>query len=226
MQSWTLYAGSGLQALAGLMLAGAQTVSYDRGHTYALRLEAPQSFGSLERAALMQHLESLFQPWWPFAARGSPACTSTGAEGEREWGVLETSSDVAFRFYAQQYCPGGTHRVPRLVHRWLTPRGLAHWYAYGGRRCEATGGMILRGNRFSVPEVRALARAAGVREADCARKVLESGEVEVRFEAASARQAWERVESHLPQGLQGALRPRLAATALPAAAGAAAAAGL
>lgn len=228
-----LHAPCFLQALAGLMLAGARAVSRDRGVTWALRFEPPQSLGSHYQAALMQHLKSLFRPWWPSggapaSTRGEgdefPRCVAEGGGvpcpeegGEGECGVLETVSDRAFRFYAQQYCPGGTHRVPRLVHRWLTPRALAHWYAYGGRRCEETGGMILQGNSFSVSEVRALARAAGVQETECARKVLASGDVEVRFEGASALSAWGRMESHVPQALREALRPALAGTGGPAA---------
>ncbi|GJP77705.1 hypothetical protein CLOP_g8064, partial [Closterium sp. NIES-67] len=51
-----------------------------------------------------------------------------------------TIPHTSLRYHAQRYHPQGNRAVPKLIQRWLTPKTLAHWYMYSGRRCEDTGG--------------------------------------------------------------------------------------
>lgn len=44
-----------------------------------------------------------------------------------------TVSSGSFRFYAQQfYGKDGVKKVPKLIHRWITPRALAVWFMDDG----------------------------------------------------------------------------------------------
>ncbi len=45
---------------------------------------------------------------------------------------FNTLSHAAFRFFAQQFYCNGKKIVPQLIHRWLTPLGLAVWFMDDG----------------------------------------------------------------------------------------------
>ncbi|GJP36936.1 hypothetical protein CLOM_g21397, partial [Closterium sp. NIES-68] len=78
-----------------------------------------------------------------------------------------TIPHTSLRYHAQRYHPQGNRAVPKLIQRWLTPKTLAHWYMYSGRRCEDTGGMILHAKQYSSRDLRRIARALCVSVRDC-----------------------------------------------------------
>lgn len=61
---------------------------------------------------------------------------------QRSNGSTDDSDDIPSRFltvahtcfglYAQQFWTNGRQSIPKLIHRWLSPRVLAYWFMYGG----------------------------------------------------------------------------------------------
>lgn len=43
-----------------------------------------------------------------------------------------TVPHTCFGFYAHQFWENGRQSIPKLIHRWLSPRVLAYWFMYGG----------------------------------------------------------------------------------------------
>lgn len=41
---------------------------------------------------------------------------------------FNTVAHPAFRFYAHQFYSGKIKKVPKLIHKWLSPRAIAYWY--------------------------------------------------------------------------------------------------
>jgi hypothetical protein len=100
------------EQLHGLLLAGAEPVSNDGGKTYSIVLEDI----AVETVAALQ---SSFGEW---VDPGSPPSS------------FRTIANSSFRFYAQQYCTDEGRRIPKLIHRWLTPQVLAIWFISAGAR--------------------------------------------------------------------------------------------
>jgi len=67
---------------------------------------------------------------------------------------FQTVSHSAFRFYAHQFYDGLRKRVPQLIHRWLTPRGLAYWFMDDGSiKSKESKGVILNTHCYTYSEV-------------------------------------------------------------------------
>ena len=133
-------------------------------------------------------------------------------------------SHASLRFYAHQYCPAGTPVIPRLIHRWLTPPTLAHWYMHAGRRCPGTGGIILAASGYSAKEIELVVRALRARTMDCARvkgrKGAREGEGEgggggrgrgdsIRFVGPSAVFVWKTMQPFVLPEMRAELEPRV-----------------
>ncbi|GJP80341.1 hypothetical protein CLOP_g10555 [Closterium sp. NIES-67] len=136
-----------------------------------------------------------------------------------------TIPHTSLRYHAQRYHPQGNRAVPKLIQRWLTPKTLAHWYMYSGRRCEDTGGMILHAKQYSSRDLRRIARALCVSVRDCWVKMryrrpgqrAQMGRVAlespwdapnlIRFGGATATRLWKFMEGHVLPSLRDELRP-------------------
>lgn len=55
-----------------------------------------------------------------------------------------------------------TKKVPKLLHKWLTPRALAYWFMDDGSRMD-TSGYVLNTQNFTLKEQELLADALGRR---------------------------------------------------------------
>ena len=103
----------------------------------------------------MQHLYQLFLPWvlTPPRKRRSKASNGSWATS---W-LFSTVSHEAFRFYAHQFYDDRTKRVPKLIHRWLMPRGLAYWFMDdGSMKSSQSKGVIFNTQGFARPDVERL----------------------------------------------------------------------
>ncbi|RVW49744.1 Pentatricopeptide repeat-containing protein, chloroplastic [Vitis vinifera] len=55
---------------------------------------------------------------------------------------------------AHSFWPRGRPMIPKLIHRWLSPRVLAYWYMYGGHRTSSGDILLkLKGSREGVEKV-------------------------------------------------------------------------
>lgn len=71
---------------------------------------------------------------------------------------FKTLTLPCFRFYGHQfYDENNKKRVPKLIHRWLTPRALAHWYMDDGYKHNY--GCYLYTNSFEKKDVQRLCEA-------------------------------------------------------------------
>jgi hypothetical protein len=137
--------------LVGLLLGDACLESRNQGRTYRVKVEQ-----SARHEPYVQHLYGLFQPWVlspPHQRQGSASNGSTTIS----W-AFNTVSHAAFRFYAHQFYGEQGKQVPALIHKWLTPRGLAYWFMDdGSMKSNQSKGVIFNTQGFTKPDVERLA---------------------------------------------------------------------
>jgi hypothetical protein len=107
-----------------LLLGDGHLETQNGGRTYRLKLEQ-----SLKHQAYLQHLYELFREWVLTPPRLKEK-VSGAHHGENL--AFQTVSHSAFRFYAQQFYGDGKKRVPKLIHRWLSPQAIAYWFMDDG----------------------------------------------------------------------------------------------
>jgi hypothetical protein len=112
------------EALVGLLLGDAHLEARDKGSTYRLKIEQSEA-----HRAYVEHLYGLFRPW--VLTPPQPKNVISRGHSSTNW-WFQTVSHGAFRFYAQQFYRNGRKCVPRLIYRWLKPRGLAYWFMDDG----------------------------------------------------------------------------------------------
>jgi len=135
------------ETLVGLLLGDGCLETQNRGRTYRLKVEQ-----SDDHAAYVQHLYSVFQPWVLSPPRSRSHSDSQG-EDHVSWS-FQTVSHPAFRFYAHLFYSGRLKRVPKLIHRWLTPRGLAYWFMDDGSiKSKQSRGVLFNTHSFSTDDV-------------------------------------------------------------------------
>ena len=113
------------EVLVGILLGDACLETQNEGTTYRLKIEQCAAHEHYLRS-----LYELFRPWVLTEPRMRRV--RSGSSESANW-AFQTVSHAAFRFYAHQFYDGRRKRVPKLIHRWLTPRGLAYWYMEIGR---------------------------------------------------------------------------------------------
>ena len=140
------------QVLVGILLGDAHMETRDNGQTYRLKVEQSE-----KHRLYVQHLYELFSDW----VRTPPQLKDklrNGVETRNVW--FQTLSHGAFRFYAGQFCDTNSKRVPKLIHRWLTPRSLAYWFMDdGSTKSSQSKAMIFNTQGFSPGDVARLAKA-------------------------------------------------------------------
>ena len=113
------------EVVVGVLLGDACLESRDRGRTFRLKVEQ-----SAFHEAYVRHLRSELGTWVLSGPRRRTKTDRTGAS-TISW-AFNTVSHGGFRFYAQQFYLLGKKVVPKLIHRWLSPRGLAYWFMDDG----------------------------------------------------------------------------------------------
>ena len=113
------------EIVVGILLGDACLETANLGRTFRLKVEQ-----SAHHEAYVRHLRAVLGPWVLSGPRRRTKTARTGA-ATVSW-AFNTVSHSSFRFYAQQFYPLGKKRVPKLIHRWLTPRGLAYWFMDDG----------------------------------------------------------------------------------------------
>jgi hypothetical protein len=139
------------EVLIGLMLGDGHLESQNEGRTYRLKIVQ-----SSAHRAYIDHLYQLFADW----VRTPPQAKivhSRGHTSENWW--FNTLSHPSLRFYAQQFYGREVKVVPRLIHRWLTPRALAYWFMDDGSvKSSQSKGVLFNTQGFTQAGVRRLCR--------------------------------------------------------------------
>ena len=135
------------EMLVGLLLGDACLETCDRRRTYRLKIEQ-----SADHEAYVRHLRDALGDWVLSGPRRREKTATTGAVTV-SW-AFNTVSHAAFRFYAQQFYEQGKKRVPKLIHRWLKPRGLAYWFMDdGSMKSRQSKGVIFNTQGFEPADV-------------------------------------------------------------------------
>ncbi|KAL6963952.1 Pentatricopeptide repeat-containing protein [Sarracenia purpurea var. burkii] len=110
-----------------------------------------------------------------------------------------TVSHSYFGFYADQFWPKGQPVIPKLIHRWLSPRVLAYWYMFAGYRTSS--GDILLKLKGSQEGVERIMKAFKAKSLDC--KVKRKGRVFwIGFLGSNSTWFWKLVEPYILDGLR------------------------
>ncbi|CAN0878990.1 Pentatricopeptide repeat-containing protein At2g15820, chloroplastic [Linum grandiflorum] len=177
------------EALVGLLLGG-------------LKIESDQLLfelneNSTQHSVLRHHLYDEYHEWL------HPPCRLTDHEDTPY--SFTTISHSHFEFYADQFWPGGGRfAIPKLIHRWLSPRALAYWYMIGGSQVMPSGVIVLKvkGDEEGVARV---VKALRGKSLEC--RVKRKGRVFwIGFVGRSCELFWNIVEPYVLDGLQECLR--------------------
>ena len=140
------------EILVGLLLGDAHLETQNHGRTYRLKIEQ-----SKKHRTYVEHLYEIFKPW--VLAQLQPKEKSSRGRVSQNW-WFQTVSHGAFRFYAFQFYSNGRKCVPRLIHRWLTPRALAYWFMDDGSiKSKQSKGVIFNTHCYTQSEIKLLVSA-------------------------------------------------------------------
>ncbi len=133
------------ETLVGLLLGDAHLETQNRGRTYRLKFEY-----SVEQSAYANHLYDTFKSWVR-----TPPQLKLDPTHHNIW--FQTVSHGAFRFYAQQFYEEKRKRVPQLIHKILTARGIAYWYMDDGSiKSHESKGVLFNTQGFAQDDVKRL----------------------------------------------------------------------
>lgn len=138
------------EILVGVLLGDAHLETRN-GRTYRVKIEQSE-----KHKGYVEHLFKVFEVW----ARTPPQekVTKRGNSICRKF-WFQTLSHSSFRFYAQQFYQGKRKRVPKLLHKWLSARGLAYWYMDDGSfNSKESKAVILNTHAFDEREVAQLCK--------------------------------------------------------------------
>lgn len=135
------------EILIGILLGDAHLETSNKGRTYRLKIEQ-----SRKHETYVMHLWRIFEkfvnqkPWYKEKVLKGKTYVNVG---------FATLSVGALRFYAHQfYDERGRKKVPRLISRYITPKGLAYWYMDDGSiKSKEPKGCILNTQAFQKYEV-------------------------------------------------------------------------
>ncbi len=137
------------EVLVGILLGDACLETLNNGRTYRLKIEQSE-----KHREYLYHLYDLFKEW---------VLTPPRSRGRENLSLaFSTISHASFRFYAHQFYGDSGKKIPKLIHRWLTPVNLAYWYMDDGSiKSKESKGVILNTHSFSRSEVNRLAQVLG-----------------------------------------------------------------
>jgi len=134
------------EILVGILLGNANLGTSNKGHTYFLKIVQ-----DAEHRDYFSHLYEIFQEWI--------LIPSSGEVETNEQIHFNTVNHAAFRFYAHQFGEVDK-KVPKLIHRWLTPVNLSYWFMDKGAFLEEKA-VIVFDTDFSRLDVKRLINALG-----------------------------------------------------------------
>lgn len=133
------------EILIGLLLGGLQMESDEERKNHVIYFEFNENSGA--HSVLRRHIHEQYHEWLNSSSKLSDDNDDVPYK-------FSTISHSYFGFYADQFWPRGRPVIPKLIHRWLSPRVLAYWYMYGGHRTSSGDILLkLKGSREGVEKV-------------------------------------------------------------------------
>lgn len=138
------------EILVGLLLGDGHLETQNSCRTYRLKVEQ-----CVRHNDYVSHLYMVFKDWTGTPPKLRLRKSKDGAASEMVG--FQTYSHSAFRFYAQQFYCSGIKRIPELINRWLTPKGLAYWFMDdGSMKWRLSRAVIFNTQGYSPEEVKKL----------------------------------------------------------------------
>lgn len=173
------------EILMGLLLGGLRIESDEAGKKHALHFVFSGKLDS--HTSLKRHIYDQFHEW--LASSFKPIDGSDDIPCQ-----FFTVSHSYFGFYADQFWPKGQAVIPKLIHRWLSPRVLAYWYMFAGYRTSS--GDILLKVKGSQEGVERIVKALKAKSLDC--KVKRKGRVFwLGFLGSNSTLLWKLIEPYV-----------------------------
>lgn len=182
------------EILAGLLLGGLRVERAQRlnEHFVCFEFKGTSSVHSI----LKRHVHTTFREWLQYSGDSTDDDLDIPSK-------FSTVPHLCFGFYADQFCPNGRQAIPKLIHRWLSPRVLAYWYMYGGYRI--SGGDILLKAKGSRADIERLVKALKLKSLDF--RVRQKGRVVwLGFLGSNSTCFWRLIEPYILDGLKDLLR--------------------
>lgn len=182
------------EILMGLLLGGAKIVT-NEGKNHSVVFEFKEN--SDAHSFLKQHIHGNYCEWFN---------SIVGLSGKIDEMPYQFSTVVhpSFDFYADQFWPKGHPAVPKLIHRWLSPRVLAYWYMYGGLRT-SNGDIVLKLSSACRDNVEKVIKTFKSKSLNC--KIKMKGRIYwIGFQGSDAIWFWQLVEPYIIEDLKNLLR--------------------
>ncbi|OAY69657.1 Pentatricopeptide repeat-containing protein OTP51, chloroplastic [Ananas comosus] len=182
------------EILIGLLLGGVQIESDEKRRNHVIHFEFRED--SDAHSVLKMHIHERFYEWLTSSSR----LVNDGSEIPHKFSTIAHSY---FGFFADQFWLNGRPVIPKLIHRWLSPRVLAYWYMYGGLRL-LSGDIVLKlkGDKFE--DVERIVKSLQAKSIAC--KVKRKGRVFwIGFQGANADCFWKLIEPYILDNVKEAM---------------------
>jgi hypothetical protein len=141
------------EILFGILLGDAHLETQNNEITFRLKVEQ-----SLKHKAYLLHLYEVFKPWVPSLPQDRIIYYKNTNQSTNV--RFSTLTHISFRFFGKQFYKNKKKVVPKLIHRWLTPRALAYWFMDdGSMKSIQSKGVILNTQGFYYADVQTLCNA-------------------------------------------------------------------
>ena len=122
------------EILIGLLLGGTRMESYAQRGVHIVHFQFQED--SNAHSVLRVHIHERFFEWLSSASRSFD-------DGSKIPYQFSTIPHQHFSFFVDQFFLKGQPVLPKLIHRWLTPRVLAYWFMFGGSKLPS-GDIVLK----------------------------------------------------------------------------------
>ena len=158
------------EVLFGVILGDAHLETQNNKITYHVKFEQ-----SIKHKAYIEHLYDIFKDYvktspqlkivkYKTEDQNKNLVPSLALDREKKRERKErtnirfaTISSSTFTFFGKQFYKDNKKVIPKLIHRWLTPRALAYWYMDdGSMKSTQSKGVLLNTQSFSHAEVQLL----------------------------------------------------------------------
>ncbi|GAY58224.1 hypothetical protein CUMW_185440 [Citrus unshiu] len=171
--------------LIGLLLGGLCIESDEKRKRHMIRFQFNEN--SRMHSVLRRYLYDQYHEWLHPSFKVSDGSDDIPYK-------YSTISHPYFCFYADKFWPKGRLVIPKLIHRWLTPRALAYWFMYGGHRTSV--GDILLKLKVSSEGIALVFKTLKARSLDC--RVKKKGRVFwIGFLGSNSTLFWKLIEPYV-----------------------------
>lgn len=183
------------EILVGLLLGGLQ-IEYageKKLHFVYFKFKDSSNIHSI----LKRHIHNKFHEWLQRSNGSTDGSDDIPSD-------FLTVPHTCFGFYADQFWENGRQSIPKLIHRWLSPRALAYWFMYGGHTTPS--GDILLKVKGSKADVERVFKALKSKSLEF--RIKQKGKVFwLGFVGSHSTLFWRLIEPYLLDEIQDILKP-------------------